>query len=77
MEDNRKKDGILGFDDDGWLIGAAIVIAVIVVIITIIVYAIMFLLGIGALVGGAYAVKNYAASFKENVIDSNYGANNA
>ena len=31
----------------------------------------------GVLVGGAYAVKNYAASFKENVIDSNYGANNA
>jgi len=74
MQDNRKLDGILGFDDDGWLFGIVAIFVIIAIIVMIIVYAIIFLLGIGALIGGFFAVKNYLASFKENVIDSNRSA---
>ena len=74
MEDTRKKDGILGFDDDGWLMGIFFILVIIAIIVTIIIYAIVFLLGIGALIGGFFAIKNYVESFKENVIDSNRNA---
>ena len=71
MRDNRKLDGILGFDDDGWIFGIVAIFVIIAIIVMIIVYAIIFLLGIGALIGGFFAIRNYLASFKENVIDSN------
>ncbi|MDD2299127.1 MAG: hypothetical protein PHU69_05735 [Fermentimonas sp.] len=55
----------VGRDDDGsWLMVLVIACFVIAVICAIIVYGGMF-------IGGFYSLKNYFASFKENVIDSN------
>ena len=58
---------VVGRDDDdgiGWLIGIIIVIAIVMGII-------MLISTIGAFIGAFWSIRNYAASFKENVVDSN------
>jgi len=62
---NKNARCIAGRDDDGgWIIVLAIALVVIAIICAVIVYGGMF-------IGGFYCLKNYFASFKENVIDSN------
>lgn len=62
-------------DGAGWLVGVAVVLVIVGMIIAAIIYFWMFLVGaaafVGAIYGGFNAIKNYGASFKENVIDSN------
>lgn len=62
-------------DGEGELIGLAIAIGIICFIIYCIVILAAVIAGVaaagGTLFGGGAAIRNYALSFKENVIDSN------
>lgn len=62
-------------DDEDPLIGLLIVLAIIVFIVYIIFILAAIISAVagvaGTAYGGGYAIKNYASSFKENVIDSN------
>lgn len=59
----------------GALIGLFFAVAVICIVIYVTVMLITIIAGIfaacGTVYGGGYAIKNYASSFKENIIDSN------
>lgn len=62
---NENRTCLVGRDsDDGWILAIIMIIVVIGMIVGLIVYA-------GAFIGGFHALKNYFASFKHNVIDSN------
>lgn len=62
-------------DGEGAIIGFCIVLAIIAFIIYLMVILAGIIVsvaaGIGVLYGGGTAIANYAASFKENIIDSN------
>lgn len=62
-------------DGEGSIIGFVIGLAAVVFIIYVIVVLATAIVGVaaagGTLFGGCSAIKNYAISFKENVIDSN------
>ena len=64
---NKKTTCIAGRDDDGWIMVLIIAMVVVAIVCAVIVYGGMF-------IGGFYSLKNYIASFKENVIDSNLQA---
>ena len=64
MLENR---AVVGRDDDsgiGWLIAVFIIIAIVIGII-------MLVCTIGAFIGAFWSIRNYALSFKGNVVDSN------
>lgn len=63
---NEERKCLVGHDDgdSGWIIVLVIAIIVIMTIIALMVYG-------GAFIGLFHSIKNYVASFKHNVIDSN------
>ena len=65
---NKKKNCLVGRDGEG--MGAGI-LAGIMMIIFVVIIVVMVICTIGALIGLWQSLKNYVASFKENVIDSN------
>ena len=62
---NEKRKCLVGRDsDDGAWMAIIMAIIVVMIVVAIIVYG-------GAFIGGFHSLKNYAISFKHNVIDSN------
>ncbi len=62
---NEKRNCLVGRDsDDGAWMTIVVAIIVVMIVVAIIIYG-------GAFIGGFHSLKNYAVSFKHNVIDSN------
>lgn len=62
---NEQKKCLVGHDsDDGAIMAIIIAIVVVCAIIALMVYG-------GAFIGGFHSLKNYAISFKHNIVDSN------
>lgn len=54
---------------EGTVLG--IIIGIIIIAFIILYFMAILIVGLGAIIGGFYSIKNYVLSFKHNVVDSN------